>query len=435
MHRRDVAASHEVNGGMSKSIMSSPAYNGDSLGVGVLAVAVISSHGDRRGAMGKALAGPQARIALTLSSIPNRHEVARVVDAKCDVVVVDIESNPDDAIDLVENLSSADSSLTVMVFGRPDPDLLVRAMRAGAREFLAEPLEVGTVSIALIRAAARIQEVRRQKKAAGKLFVFTGVKGGVGVTTVASNFALALARETGMGHAGAAKSKNPASETSSAKVALVDLNVSLGDAGLALGVRSKFSLMDALENENRIDSEFVAALLAQHESGLSVLCAPEMSSFQHPPTSGVNAVLQTLLGDFDYLVVDAGSTPQENLKRLYREANTVYLVTQVSVVGLRNANRLITQFFEDPSNVEVVLNGYQPRLDEIDESSVTKALTKPAAWRVPQDSAAVVRAQNTGTALLLTQTPVSAAIVQMAQAACGKTPTVIKKKVFGLFGK
>ncbi len=420
---------------MSKSIMSSPAYSGDSLGVGVLAVGVISSHSERRTAMVKALAGPQARIALTLSALPNRHEVSKITDAKCDVVIVDIDKNSDDAIDLVETLSGLDSAITVMVFGRPDPELLVRAMRAGAREFLAEPLVAGTVGIALIRAAARIQEGRRQKKVTGKLFVFTGVKGGTGVTTLASNFALALARESA-GNPAARKVSKQAPEDAAdttPKVALVDLNLALGDAGLTLGVRSKFSLLDALENENRIDSEYLGALLATHESGLSVLCAPETSSFESPSATGVDAVLQTLRGDFDYLVVDAGSTPREEYRRLFREATTVFLVAQISVVGLRNANRLITQFFDDTSNLEVVLNSYQSRAEEIDEASINKALTKSPAWKIPHDPASLLKAQNSGTPLIGMQSPVSRAIVDIAQSIVGKIPQPTKRKVFGLF--
>ena len=97
-----------------------------------------------RNTVTKALAGPQARVALTLSAIPNGNEVSKLINAKCDAVIVDLDGNPDEAIDLVESISSADNNITVMVFGRPDPDLLVRAMRAGAREFLAEPLEPGT---------------------------------------------------------------------------------------------------------------------------------------------------------------------------------------------------------------------------------------------------------------------------------------------------
>jgi pilus assembly protein CpaE len=397
--------------------MSSPTYNGDSLSVGVLSVAVVSANTERRNTMTKALAGPQARVALTLSAIPNRHEVSKLFDAKCDVVIVDLDANPDEAIDLVESISGADSTITVMVFGQPDPDLLVRAMRAGAREFLAEPLAPGTFGIALVRAAARIQEVRRQKRATGKMLVFTGVKGGSGVTTIASNFALVLARESG------------------SKVALVDLNLVLGDAALLLGVRSKFSLSDALDNENRLDSEFLTALLAQHESGLAVLAAPEVPIFSRPSATGVDAVLQTLRGDFDYVVVDAGSTPREEHRRVFQEGNTIYLVTQVSVPSLRNANRLITEFFpEDNGKVEVVLNRFVARSEEIDEGSITKALTRPISWKIPNDYAAVLRAQNSGVPLASAQTPASRIIVAMARTACGKTPQVGKKKVLGIFG-
>ena len=83
-----------------------------------------------------------------------------------------------------------------------------------------EPLLRETVAEALVRASARVQEVRRQKKVSGQVLVFTGAKGGSGVTTVASNFALALAKEA------------------TGKVVLVDLDLQLGDAALTLGISS-----------------------------------------------------------------------------------------------------------------------------------------------------------------------------------------------------
>src|SRR5581483_4668011 len=98
------------------------------------------------------------------------------------------------------------SSVTVMVYsGSTDSELLVRCMRAGAREFLTEPVLPGSAGEALVRASVRRDEVRRHRRATGKLLVFVGAKGGSGVTTVASNFAVALAKQA------------------SSKVALIDL--------------------------------------------------------------------------------------------------------------------------------------------------------------------------------------------------------------------
>ena len=106
-----------------------------------------------------------------------------------------------------------------MIYSRTaHPDLLVRCMRAGAREFLTEPISQDALAEALIRAAARRYELDRSKKLTGQMLVFLGTKGGSGVTTLATNFAIALTRESGK------------------KVAIVDLNLQLGDVSLTLGI-------------------------------------------------------------------------------------------------------------------------------------------------------------------------------------------------------
>src|SRR5262249_16444977 len=153
-------------------------------------------------------------------------------------------------------------------------------MRAGAREFLNEPLSSASVAEAMVRAAARREEVKSLKKTRGKTLVFVGAKGGSGVTTVAANFAVALANESGQ------------------NAALVDLNLRLGDAALTLGLAGEFSTLDALQNEKRLDSELVSKLFVRHSSGLKVLPAPSgLTSFQ-PTAAGILKLIQILRGDF-----------------------------------------------------------------------------------------------------------------------------------------
>ena len=90
----------------------------------------------------------------------------------------------------------------------------------------------------------------------GKLFVFLGTKGGCGVTTLASNFALALAQE------------------SDSKTLLIDLGLPLGDVAINLGIITEYSIATALENPHRVDANLLSTLVAKHSSGLSVLPAP-----------------------------------------------------------------------------------------------------------------------------------------------------------------
>jgi pilus assembly protein CpaE len=382
-----------------------------------LSLVLIGPQEERRHTLAKALAGPQANIAREIAHYPQIDELADLIEADYDVVIVDLDPNPEQALDVVENLCGRNSSVTVMVHAaQVDHELLVRCMRAGAREFLTEPLRPGALGEALVRASVRRDEVRRHKTATGKLLVFAGPKGGAGVTTLASNFAVALAQH--------------------GKVALIDLDLHLGDAALSLGIATKFSALDAVEDLQRLDSELLSSMMARHASGLAVLGAPDTIASLQPSKNGIDRLLRVAREDFAYVVVDAGSHVVDLYDPLFAAANTVYLVSQVSVADLRNANRFISRYFSgaDEEKLEIVLNRYLTRNFEIDEAAITKALTRPAKWKVPNDFAAARRAQNSGVALALDKSPVARALTDMAAAAAGRIAAPEKKRKFGLFG-
>ena len=104
----------------------------------------------------------------------------------------------------------------------------VHFMRAGVREFFTLPLDPTEVSAALTRASIPSRRRRRRmNKKTGKLFVFLGSKGGCGVTTLASNFALALAQER------------------DGNTLLIDLGLPLGDVAINLGMVTEYSVVTA----------------------------------------------------------------------------------------------------------------------------------------------------------------------------------------------
>jgi pilus assembly protein CpaE len=392
----------------------------DSVRTNALSVVLVGPDETRRRALARALGSQQAAVMREFGAYPNIGHLAKVTDVDCDIVVIDLDGDPEVALDLVESTCSQNPALTVMAYsGKGEPDLLVRCMRAGAREFLTDPLSPPVLAEALIRAAARRLETDRRKKVAGKMLVFLGAKGGTGVTTLASNFAIALQKESGR------------------EVVLVDLDIQLGDVSLVLSLTPKFTILDALRNGNRLDSDFVSTLLAQHSSGISVLAAADE---YHPLNSledgSLGKLMYILRDQFPYVVVDAGASAGRAGDLLLELADVIYLVTQVDVPSLRNANRLITHM-ERMGNaqrrVEVVLNRFEPRRIEIDEERIAKALGHQLQWKVPNDFASVRRSQNTGTPLALENSTVSRMVHQMARAACGKTVDVEKKKKFGLF--
>ncbi len=401
--------------GSTDSVRSSP-QNIDAIGGHALAIALIGPEERRRKAVIAALAGPLCGVIREFPFYPEPDEVPRLIDQKYDVVIVDLDSDPVYAPELVESICGH-SLATVMVYSaQADPELMIRCMRAGAREFLTQPFSSAAIEEALVRAAARRPAPLAPKKTGGRLFVFLGSKGGSGVTTVACNFAILLARE------------------SSQKTLLIDFDLPLGDIALGLGITAPFSTVDALQNSSRLDSTFLSKLLVQYGSGLSVLTAPGKFSNVEAAKDALDKLLTVARQDFDYVVVDSGSRLDLTRTALLDEDAMFYLVTQVGIPELRNANRLITEFFAaDPSRLEIVVNRYSPSRLGIDEGHITKALTRPAQWRIPEDQANASRTQNTATPLAQNDSPISRAILQMARAAGGVAASPEKKKRFGLF--
>jgi pilus assembly protein CpaE len=400
-----------------KTLMSTYMRDTESVSMSSLSLVLIGPDERRRRAVAKAFSGAQASIAREFSFYPAIDDLASLCE-ECDGVLIDLDTNPEQAFEVIETVCGSNNTITVMVYSvSSDPQLLVRCMRAGAREFLTEPVLPNCAGEALVRASVRRDEVRRHRTATGKLLVFVGPKGGCGVTTVASNFAVALAKH--------------------GKTALIDLDLQLGDVALTLNLKHGFTVLDAFDNLNRLDSDFLLGLTTRHASGLTVLGAPDQIPTIQPASDGLERLLRVAREGFEYVVVDAGSCSIDTYQMLFDIANTVYLVTEVSVAGLRNANRFVTRYFHggaEAEKLDIVLNRYNPRDLEIDDESVKKALTRPAKWKVPNDFSAARKAQDTGVPLAAGKNQIARAIADMATAASGAAAAPEKKKKFSFFG-
>jgi pilus assembly protein CpaE len=343
-------------------------------------------------------------------------DLPRVLQQHYDVIIVDLDSDPEFALYLVEGIC-AYCPATVMVYSeKADLQLAVRFMRAGAREFLTLPLAPDDIAGALARVSIRRPEPRSDTRNVGNLFVFFGAKGGCGVTTIASNFALALAQE------------------SSQSTLLIDFGLPLGDAAINLGMSAEYSTANALQDFNRLDANFLSGLLARHSSGLFVLSAPNEFSSTQASKEAIDRLLAVARQNYDYVVVDAGSRLDLKDSALFDESATIYLITQVGVSELRNANRLISKFFFTRGhNLQVVLNRYIPHSLGLDDKHIAKALTRPAQWTVPDDYATARRTANTANPIVLDDSPISIAIRKMARTACGLPAEKPKKKILGIF--
>jgi pilus assembly protein CpaE len=384
----------------------------------VLPVALIVPNVTRRRSLAAALVKSPFTIAREFEDYPSSDDLLGIARLNCHVVIVDLGGDVEQGLRAIEDICRRHVSTTVIAYSsRNDSALMRRSMQAGAREFLFDPLLPEAVAEAFALASARRPD---KEKAAGKTMVFVGSKAGVGATTCALNFALALHGE------------------SEAKVVVVDLDFQLGEIALGLGLTAGFSVVDALVNPRRLDKDFLSTLLLRHSSGLAVLASPEEYDFFHSPVEGAGRLFDVLREEFDYVVVDAGTCHSHIQETLFGIANTIYLVTEMTFPALRNAHRLIAFLSaRDASRrLEVVLNRFNSRQGDIDENSVIKTLARPVNWRIPNGYSAAQAAQNSGIPLAMSDSAITRALRQMAKAACGKPLGPEKKsgRGFTFFG-
>ncbi len=371
-----------------------------------------------RMALTAALAGSPVATIREISSYPaDLDDLPRMLEQRCDVLIVDLDGNPDLAVDIVESVYAAGTATVIVCSAMANLDLAVRCMRAGAREFLTFPLNPSVLSNALTKISVRGVSAPPARKTSKKAFVFLGAKGGVGTTTVASNFAVTLAQESGQ------------------STLLIDLGLPLGDAALNLGMIAEFSTSNALEHSNRLDASFLSTLLARHASGLSILAGPTEFAAYEPSLEAIDRMVAVARQTFDYVVIDAGTRMDLKDARFFDESSILYLITQIGVTELRNSNRMIGQFFVSRrSKLQVVVNRYAPQALLFDDKQIQKALTRAIDWKIPDDYATARRTQNAATPLAMEDSPISRAIRRMARKACGlpeEDPKASRSKLFG----
>jgi pilus assembly protein CpaE len=402
----------------------------DSGGANALSIGVIGPDDERREAIVRALGESEAGFVRDLQqssagmtiqefcSYPSDlAELPQLLARRFNVVLVDLDSDQEYALDVVECISLIQSTMVMVYSKQLDRNLVIRAMRAGAREFLSLPLAPGDMNGALARVSIREPGMRSARGTGRKLFAFLGAKGGCGVTTVATSFAASLAQESGQ------------------STLLIDLGSPLGNTAILLGTAHEYSTVNALEDFSRLDASLLRSLLGKHSSGLSVLAAPGEFPRAKASIEAIDKLLAVARQSFQNVVVDAGSRFDLENSSLFGDSVNAYLVTQVGVSELRNANRLIRQFFSTHCpKLQIVLNRYIPQSLGFNDAQVAKALTRPAQWKVPDVNQSQRRAQRTIAPSALEDSPTSWAIRQMARAACGLPPLQQKKKTFRLFG-
>jgi pilus assembly protein CpaE len=189
-----------------------------------------------------------------------------------------------------------------------------------------------------------------------------------------------------------------------------------------------------VQNPERLDKSMLSTLVTKHTSGLSILAAPTELPEKQPTQEAIDKLLAVAKEMYEFVVVDVGSRTDLMGSTLFQPSSIVYLVTQVGISEMRNANRLMLKYFtRREENLQLVINRYKSSDLVFDETQIARALTRPTDWKIPDDYAAARRTRNTPTPLALADSAISHVLREMAQAASGVAPEK-KKGFFRIFG-
>ena len=346
-----------------------------------LDILIVDSDDERRKLIEQALAGVQG-CELQSARLDDLPSVVRLVDeASPSVIVIGAASGTKEAFALADRLSGAKPTLGIAFASTEDSsDVVMRAMRSGADEFIKLPVDPSEAQAALQRILRR----KGHQVGGGEgevVTVFSG-KGGCGTTMIATNLAIGLA-----------------TELTGESVAIVDTNLQLGDVGTFMDVRPRFTIGDAAKEIDRLDPSLLKSFTAQHVSGASVLACPnDPEEAETIAGEHIGTVLKMLKSMFRFVIVDTTHGFTDHSLGALDNSDSILLVTDMLVPSVRNTQRclgIFKQLSYPEDSIKIVINRYY-RGASVNLKDLRRALEMPIWWLIPNDFGAVIAAIDGG---------------------------------------
>jgi pilus assembly protein CpaE len=292
-----------------------------------------------------------------------------------------------------------------------DSGELLEAMRMGVNEWVAEPLVYDELVAAIRRVARPAAAV-----ATGKMFAIVGAKGGVGATTVAVNLATSMTMVA----------KEPA--------LLIDLHQAYGDAAVFLGADPRFSVIDALENIDRLDETYLRSLIASTTSGLDLLASGHRNVIGAFDAGRIRVLLDLASTMYRHIVLDCPRTEPAVLDVLDGVSQVVVVANQ-ELPALRSAARMVSGLRQrcGPDRVKVAMTRFDPKA-EIGRADIEKVLGGAVNYQLPNDYRTSVGAITKGEPLIVSNHSQLASSIGDVARQLGGFQAAKKDAKTGLFG-
>lgn len=290
-------------------------------------------------------------------------------------LVVDLSADNEVSLKALEKVKQALPELYAIASNyHADGETVIATVRAGANDFLLQPLK----RTEFREAMERLQRAPRRSSGGasglGRMYTFLGVKGGVGTTTLAVNFASVLAQ----------RKQN---------TVLLDLDVVANDVSMQLGASPQYTLAEVAENLDRLDQALFEGFVARDPLGFYVVGPPEALENRLYFTDSMFRDFSTFLVEkYQAIVADAGKNISDELVfSALQSSSVVFLVMTQEFPAIRNAQRYISFLMRmgfNQDQIKIVVNQYRkkPQTGLATLEQLQQTLNQPVFYGIPPSS-------------------------------------------------
>ncbi len=368
--------------------------------------------------------------------------IAMALDLRPDIIVMDINMPGMDGVAAAEIISQRlPSSPIIMMSVHGEAEHLKRAMLAGAREFLVKPFSGDEFATSIKRVHERELARREQlgaPAAAGSSSAAASAgdiedhqvvadfspKGGAGRTTLATNLALALQKETNQ------------------RVALVDANLQFGDVGVLLNLNPKNkAVLDAVEG-GEPDADIIETVMIDHSTGIRVLLAPPSPEGADLVTPAyLRKIVETLRESHDWVIVDLPSGLNDHSLTVLDAADQILVVAALEITTIKNVRLFLEvadQLDYERSKLRLVINRSDAS-QGIRIGDVEASIRRTVDGTIVSDGRLAVLAVNRGVPFVIShpESPLSRDVTALARTIAGEKAPASNDKTTkrGLFAR
>ena len=338
------------------------------------------------------------------------------------IILADIDGGDDPTGQIAQLAKMCGTRSRILAIGSANDVASYRSMiQSGAADYLVKPLN----SVALRDAVLPLLTARDNdgkpegKNKSGFMYVFIGVRGGVGTSTIAVNSAWMMAHELNQ------------------KTALVDLDLQYGTCDLSLDLEPGRGMREVLTNPDRIDSLLINSAMSKESDNLTLFCAEEsLEEIIDFDTSGPLALTRELRKEYDHIVVDLPRSLVSRHRRLIVSADHIVLVTDMTLSGIRDTQRIIGALTSLGLNspIHVVAGRVGDGEAQVGRSTFERSAHAKVEAAVPHDTATARLAASKGRSISAVSpgTALTRAIRNITTMLTGQTATNVAGKSGGL---